>query len=414
MTNFKTSTKISIYFTIFTIFVVFLFWLIVNFVFYNKWNAALDAEISVFFKHPINKFNSNKKIKNFKDKFISIISLEKDSWEFELLTKDKTFFNDIYKISDKYFYIKHFWNKIWIKDVTSHILWQMYLIYISLYLLLFFWFLAYFISLFFIKISLKKLDFLVKHVEKLDLDNLNESLPIIWPENDEINIVSKKINESLLKINKQTQSLKDFVSNASHELQTPLMRVNSDLDYALKSKNYEQWLLDGKKWIKHLSNLINELLMLTKISNQQEFKTQKLNVKEIIENIAKEVEKTYAWKNLHLDLKLQNFELDINRESFSIVVKNLLENAFKYTEAWKITIFNDEKIVKITDTWVWISQDDIERIREKFWQKDSSRSANQWFWLGLALVKNLCENNNRKIELESQEDKWTSFTIFFW
>ena len=55
---------------------------------------------------------------------------------------------------------------------------------------------------------------------------------------DEINRLSLKFNETLEKINKQTLSLKDFVSNASHELKTPLMAISTEIDYIKKSKKY--------------------------------------------------------------------------------------------------------------------------------------------------------------------------------
>jgi len=90
-----------------------------------------------------------------------------------------------------------------------------------------------------VKTSLEKLNYLVEHVKDLDLDNLHNKLEIIGAEDDEINILAKRMNEAMEKINRQTLALKDFISNASHELKTPLMTMNSEIDYAIKSKKHK-------------------------------------------------------------------------------------------------------------------------------------------------------------------------------
>lgn len=84
----------------------------------------------------------------------------------------------------------------------------------------------------------------------MHIDNLDEKIDISGHPQDEINRVSQKFNEVLEKIHKQTLSLKDFVSNASHELKTPLMSMSSEIDYANKSKNYEQGLTNIKSQLK--------------------------------------------------------------------------------------------------------------------------------------------------------------------
>jgi len=91
-----------------------------------------------------------------------------------------------------------------------------------------------------VKSSLSKLNDLVDHVKKLNVDNLHNKINIEGPKDDEINILAIKMNEALEKINKQTNSLKDFVSNASHEFKTPLMTINTEIDYAIKSKKHKE------------------------------------------------------------------------------------------------------------------------------------------------------------------------------
>lgn len=74
----------------------------------------------------------------------------------------------------------------------------------------------------------------------MHIDNLDQKLVIDGHPHDEINRVSQKFNEVLEKIHKQTLSLKDFVTNASHELKTPLMSMSTEIDYTTKTKNYDE------------------------------------------------------------------------------------------------------------------------------------------------------------------------------
>jgi signal transduction histidine kinase len=69
---------------------------------------------------------------------------------------------------------------------------------------------------------------------------LDKKFEIIGREDDEINILASKINTMTDRINKQTLALKDFISNASHELKTPLMSISSEIDYSLKAKQYKE------------------------------------------------------------------------------------------------------------------------------------------------------------------------------
>jgi signal transduction histidine kinase len=79
---------------------------------------------------------------------------------------------------------------------------------------------------------------------------LNEKIEISGHPDDEINRVSQKFNEVFEKIHKQTLSLKDFITNASHELKTPLMSMSTEIDYATKTKKYEEGLINLKQQVK--------------------------------------------------------------------------------------------------------------------------------------------------------------------
>jgi signal transduction histidine kinase len=103
----------------------------------------------------------------------------------------------------------------------------------------------------------------------------------------------------------------------------------------------------------------------------------------------------------------------VHNSSFEIISKNLIENAFKYTEKWNIEIVlnNDEFIVK--DSGIWIEKKNLDKIRERFWQEDGSKTDTKSFGLGLYLVRLLAEKHGWKMEVRSKKWEWSEFKIMF-
>lgn len=404
----KTSTKISLKFTWFTIIIVFIFWILSNFVFFKLRYTPLTI------KQVHNKIwpEIHKEFPEFRNKFINQITIKINSQEYQYLQENKIFKN-ISKAWDLYFYFDTNWIDVFVKDVTPNIQAQKNLLFISVYLLVFLWFLSYILSIYFVKTSLNKLNDLVEYVKNLNLNNLDKHFEIEGREDDEINILALKINEATDKINKQTLSLKDFISNASHELKTPLMSINSEIDYSLKSKKYQEWMNNIKNEIWNLNNLLEELVLISKLDSDSPLKKTNKNISEIVISTSKMIEKKYKNKWLKLEKKLDDVEKMVNNWSFEIISKNLIENAFKYTEKWKITIILTDREFIVKDTWQWIKAENLNKIWERFWQEDSSKSDTTSFGLWLYLVKLLVEKHWWEIQVISNVWQWTEFKIMW-
>lgn len=421
--NLKTSSKISLKFTLFTIVIVLIFGVLANLLFFRMRWRTLNIEVQ--WDKMINKERMMKEPQQtppqwqnepeFKKRFINHLSITLNSEEYQELQDNEILkWYGISKLGTSYFYFHRVNDTVIVRDITPQTLSQKNLLTTSVYLLIFSAILAYILSLYFVKSSLQKLNDLVDYVKWLDLNNLEKKYEIIWPENDEINVLAMKINSATDKINKQTLALKDFISNASHELRTPLMSINSEIDYSLKSKEYKEWMENIKWEILNLNNLLDELVLISKLDADSEFKKSNKNISEVVSSVSKMVEKKYKDKWLKLELKCDdNVEKMVHNSSFEIIAKNLIENAFKYTDEWKIKITLNDKEFSVKDTWKWIKKENLEKIWDRFWQEDSSKTDVTSFGLWLYLVKLLVKKHWWNIEVKSDSWKWSEFKINF-
>ena len=421
--NLKTSSKISLKFTLFTIVIVLIFGVLANLLFFRMRWRTLNIEVQ--WDKMVNKERMMKEPRQtppqwqnepeFKKRFINHLSITLNSEEYQELQNNEILkWYWISKLWDSYFYYHRVNDTVVVRDITPQIQSQKNLLITSIYLLIFSAILAYIVSLYFVKSSLRKLNDLVDYVKWLDLNNLENKYEIVWPENDEINVLAMKINSATDKINKQTLALKDFISNASHELRTPLMSINSEIDYSLKSKEYKEWMENIKWEILNLNNLLDELVLISKLDADSEFKKSNKNISEVVSSVSKMIEKKYKDKWLKMKLKCDdNVEKMVHNSSFEIIAKNLIENAFKYTDEWSIEITLNDKEFSVKDTWKWIKKENLEKIWDRFWQEDSSKTDITSFGLWLYLVKLLVEKHWWNIEVKSNQWKWSEFKIMF-
>jgi len=168
---------------------------------------------------------------------------------------------------------------------------------------------------------------------------------------DEINRLSIKFNETLDKINKQTSSLKDFVCNASHELKTPLMSISTEIDYAKKSKKYIKSLDNIKNQAKNIDNILDTLITITKIESLQNLEKEKTDITKETIQIVKIISKLYQNKQIILNFESnKKIYKEIHIQSRNIIIKNLIDNAFKFTNPkGNISIKIDHNKLQIKD-----------------------------------------------------------------
>ena len=234
-----------------------------------------------------------------------------------------------------------------------------------------------------------------------------------------IYIIAKKISRTIVKpVGETFEKQKQFISDASHELKTPLAVIEANADVLENELQDNKWIKYIQNEIESMNKLINELLMLAKIENIDTIRELKqINLSKELEIIISMFESMAYEKEITIDSNIkENIMLKANKEDIEHIVSTLLDNAIKHTESKKQVIveLNKEKndiIIQVKNYGEPIPEEEREKIFERFYRIDKSRNRKEKrYGLGLAIAKSTVEKYNGKIEV-SHKDNFTIFKV---
>lgn len=232
--------------------------------------------------------------------------------------------------------------------------------------------------------------------------------------------------KTLKPIEAAMEEQKRFVGDASHELRTPLTALKTSIEVALRekrttAKEAKAVLKSSLEDIDSLESLTDDLLSLTQYKQgNSTFVFQPSDISEVVENAYKKIKPLAKKKNIEVAVSLgtKGQALQGDKKSLGKMVLIFLDNAVKYTpKGGKVLVTtksdNRNLIVKIKDTGIGISKEDISHIFDRFYRVDQSRSKDivAGFGLGLSLAKRIIELHKGSVEVESVEGKGTTFTV---
>ncbi len=224
----------------------------------------------------------------------------------------------------------------------------------------------------------------------------------------------KFIDTIIAQIEISFKKLKNFNSNVSHELKTPLAIMKSEIEVGLMSENKEcdKTLRSLLQEINYLNDITEKLLFLTKND------LNNLNLQEIdLEDIIFELFEKYSNK-IHISLDIDENDTYIikgDKTLLKMAISNLIENSIKY-KAQKIDITlkktKNKIILIIKDNGMGIPKEKLPFIFDEFYRVDESHNKNiKGFGLGLSIVKNILKAHRAKIKVKSE--KGVEFSIEF-
>ena len=220
------------------------------------------------------------------------------------------------------------------------------------------------------------------------------------------------------------ESRQEFVSNVSHELKTPItsMKVLADSllgQQGLPEELYQEFLHDISKEIDRENDIITDLLALVRMEkSESEINISSVNINEILEAVLKRLKPIAESKNI--ELIFESFRpviADVDELKFASVATNLVENAIKYnnTDGTVTASLNSDHqyfYLKVTDTGIGISEENQDRVFERFFRVDKARSRETGgTGLGLAITKEIVMKHHGSIKIHSKEGEGTTFTV---
>lgn len=272
----------------------------------------------------------------------------------------------------------------------------------------------------------KKINEITKYIEEINRgnyrlnieENTEDELSILKNELYKITVMLKEVAENS---QKDKTTLKDSLSDISHQIKTPITSILIMLDNILSDENMPEdikkdFIKDIKREIVNIKFLVESILKLSKIdSNSIKFIKKEVFIKDIINEAVKNVSMLSELKNIKIivsgDDSIKTIcDLKWQVEAITNILKNCIEHSY---ENKKIYInYNQNNMyteLKIEDNGTGIDAKDLPHIFERFYKGKNSSSDS--VGIGLALSKSIIESNNGYIQVDSELNKGTTFII---
>ena len=240
---------------------------------------------------------------------------------------------------------------------------------------------------------------------------------------DEIHKMANTFNEMLNSLENFYLREKRFSSDVSHELRTPVSVILTESQYSLEYVDNMEEAKDSfgviQRQAKRMSELINQIMELSKIEKQISSLPEKIDFSEITEKILGDYKNLLEEKNIKIFPEIEkNIFIHGDKVMIERLLDNLLNNAMKFTKDEinvKLYSENENCVLEVKDNGIGISEKEKELIWGRFYQVNDSRNKkiNKGFGLGLSLVSKIVENHNATINVESELNEGAKFTVKF-
>lgn len=238
---------------------------------------------------------------------------------------------------------------------------------------------------------------------------------------------SNTIEREIERLNRIENYRKEFIGDISHELKTPIFAIQGFIETLLNGAIDDEdvnrkFLQKAQRNVKRLIYLTNDLMEISKLeTGELKSEIQRINLRDVITDVVENLQ--YKAKKEKISLKTdisENIMVIADRNQIKQVLINLIENAIKYNvEGGKVTVgtksYSEEEsrvLVYVKDTGIGISQQYIDRVTERFFRVDKSRSRDEGgTGLGLAIVKHIMEAHDEELFIKSTPKVGSTFSF---
>lgn len=261
---------------------------------------------------------------------------------------------------------------------------------------------------------------LTKATKRIASGDFNVKLNI--KQTSELGTLARSFEEMMHDLQQLEQMRREFVTNVSHEVQSPLTSISG---YALVLKKAELSEYERSRYLdiiiaeaKRMSKMSDSLLKLSLLESQsKQLRLVTLSLDEQIRRIIVALQPQWSARDIHFELDLQTVKVTADHDLLNQVWTNILRNSIKFSEdagVINVSIKQDIKNVKIliSDTGIGIHLDDQKRIFERFFKADRSHSRKyDGSGMGLAIVKQIVSLHQGDIRVKSEPGQGTTFIV---
>lgn len=266
---------------------------------------------------------------------------------------------------------------------------------------------------------------IIDAMERISRGDYNINLSKVWGHqhaDDPFSKIVDNINHMAKELGQMEQMRQEFISNVSHEIQSPLTSI-SGFARALKNDQLTHderlhYLQIIETESQRLSKISDNLLKLTYLESEHHLlEQQQYRLDKQLQNIVLSCEPQWMEKDIQIDLSLRAVNIVADQELLNQVWMNLINNAIKFTPdkgtiSLKTDHDDDQLIIQISDTGIGISLEDQLHLFERFYKVDKARIRNtSGSGLGLSIVKKIIYMHDGTIHVKSELTKGTTITI---
>ena len=242
--------------------------------------------------------------------------------------------------------------------------------------------------------------------------------------NDELTLLASEFNDLTERLQNSEEKRRRFVSDASHELKTPLASIklltDSILQNDMDADTMREFVEDIGSEAERLNRMTAKLLSLTRAENPQPQESEIIYMAPTVQRVAKMLRTNASWSGVTFCLELdEDTPVLILEDDLYQIVFNLMENGIKYNlPGGTLTVHlgrqEDNAVLTVSDTGMGIPEDALAHIFERFYRVDKARSRKSGgSGLGLAIVRTIVQRNRGEISVSSTVGKGTVFTVTF-
>ena len=237
---------------------------------------------------------------------------------------------------------------------------------------------------------------------------------------DELYRLSDTFNQMIERIETDMKREKQFTSDVSHELKTPISVINYQSKYALEEESYrEEALKSIYEESQRMALIVSNLLTLSR-SDEGRLKVEHedVNLSLICEGIAEQQNQVLAEQGITIKTRIEeNVHICGDEVMLVRMILNLIDNARKYgcngngRIDLSLDVAGDDAIVTVKDFGQGMSQEVMAHIWDRFYRADTSRTDGDSTGLGLPIVKAIAEVHGGAVEVTSEQGQGTTFTV---